>query len=133
MAARLGRKVVFTWNGAAIEGVREKGIAFNGEPVDITDENSNGMRELLAESGENSMDVTLGGLTKSQVLKKAWMDGLATPSARVGAVTITYPDGGVITVTLRLNNYSETEPYKDATTFQAQLQSSGSFAFTPGS
>ena len=133
MVASIGRKVVFTWNGAAVGGVREKGIALNGEPIDITDENSNGYRELMDESGENQIDVTLSGVTKDQVLMKAWMDGLVTPAARVKTATFTFPDGRVISGTFRLNTYSETEPYKDAVTFEAQLQSSGVFTFTPGS
>jgi predicted secreted protein len=132
MAARIGRKVVFTWNGSPVEGVREKGLACNGEPIDITSDDSDGVRELLAESGQDGIDLSISGVTKDDILRKAWFDGRVTPEARMGVVTMTYPNGAIIAGTFRLNTYNENEPYNDATTFESELQSSGAFTYTPG-
>lgn len=128
MVGFIGRKIVLTWDGAAIDGVREKGIALNGEPVDVTDDNSDGWREVLAEAGEHQVNVSLSGVTKSDVLKEAWFD----VEDRIKAVTITYPDGGVLALNAFLGTFSETGPYNDAVTFEAELVSTGAVTFTPG-
>ena len=50
MAGRVGRKIKFRWGTppAEIPGVREKGVTLNGEAVDVTGDDSDGWRELLA-------------------------------------------------------------------------------------
>lgn len=100
----------------------------NGEPIDVTADENDGWRELIEEAGENSIDITVSGVTKSNDLKQAWFSG-----NRTAAATLTYPDGGVISGQFRLGNYTETGPYKDATTFEATLQSTGVITFTPES
>lgn len=122
MAGYKGRKVLFTWNGAVIPGVREKGITLNGEPVDLTSDDDNGWRQLMEDNGpaQKQVDVSLSGVTKSSTLKDNWFAG-----DQVGEVVITYPDGSSISGTFYLNNYSEGNPYNDAATFEASLQSSG--------
>src|SRR5690606_12020353 len=113
MAARLGRKCVFEWDGSEIAGVREKGAACNGEAVNVTDGSSDGWQELLDEAGENSVTISISGVTKSDVLRSAWFTG-----GRTEDVTLTYPDGGVLSGTFFMASFSETEPYNDATTFE---------------
>lgn len=125
-----GRKITLTWNGASIPGVREKGLTLNGEPIDTSDDDSSGFRELADESGENTLDISISGVSKDQTLRKAWMDGLTTPAARIGAVVITWPDGSSVSGQMRLNNHQETGPYKDAATFQSALQSTGAISYT---
>lgn len=128
MVGFIGRKIALTWNGAAVDGVREKGIALNGEPVDVTDDVSDGWRELLAEAGEHQVNISLSGVTKSDDLKVSWF----AVTDRIKAVTITYPDGGVLAGNFFLASFSETGPYLDATTFEAEIQSTGAVTFTPG-
>ena len=127
MVGFIGRKIVLTWDGAAVDGVREKGIALNGEPVDVTDDVSDGWREVLAEAGEHQVNVSLSGVTKSDALKEAWFD----VTDRIKTATITYPDGGVLSGSFFLATFSETGPYNDATTFEAEVQSSGAVTYTP--
>lgn len=122
----LGREVMFQWNGVEIEGVREKGITLNGESVNVTSDENNGWRRLLRVSGENSIDVSLSGVTKSQLLKTAWLTGQRTATA-----TITYPDGSVLEFEAYLATFTDTGPYNDAMTFEASLQSSGEPTWTP--
>jgi predicted secreted protein len=126
MPGFIGRKIIFTWNGAAVEGVREKGIALAGEPIDVTDDDSDGWRQLLEEAGENQVNISLSGVTKDQILMKDWFDGTRTRTA-----TLTYPDGRIITGTFFLANYTDTGAYNDATTFECELQSNGEATYTP--
>lgn len=125
MTANAGRTIELTWGGAAIPGVREKAVALNGEPIDITSDDSLGWRELLSDNvAENQVTISISGVTKSFALKQDWFG-----NNRMQAVTITYPDGSVLTGNFFLASYTDTGPYNDATTFEAELQSTGVVAF----
>jgi len=125
----LGRKIIFTWNGATVDGVREKGIACNGEPINVSDDDADGVRQLLSEAGEDAVDISLSGVLKSEVLAAAWF----SRTDRIKAVTITYPNGRVISGDFMLVTYNETGTYNDATTFEGSLQSTGEVGFVAGS
>ena len=125
-----GRAVQFRWDGAIIKGVREKGITLNGEAINVTSDEDNGWRTLLDVSAEDSVDISLSGVTKDDILRAAYFGGAA---ARTKTATITYPNGAVISGTFYLQNFQETGPYNDAMTFTATLQSSGEASYTPAS
>ena len=129
-----GRAIAFTFgdDGAtppvarSIGGVREKSLALNGEAVDVSADDSNGWRELLTVPAENQVDLSISGVTRNDALKQDWFSGNRTKTA-----TLTYPDGGVISGTFFLANFSETGAYNDATTFDAELQSTGPVTYIP--
>ena len=123
----LGRKVIFTWNGAPILGVREKGVACAGEPINVSDDDSDGVRYLLTEAGERTVDISLSGVLKSETLPTDFHQ-----NSPLRAVTLTYPNGRIISGDFFLASYSETGAYNDAITFEGSLQSSGPVSFTPG-
>lgn len=126
MTAHAGRSVVFTWNSAAVLGVREKGLELNGEAINITSDEDAGKRKLLDLSAEDTVDISLSGVSKDNVLKADWFGG-----TRTRAATLTYPDNSTISGNFFLASFSETGPYNDATTFEASLQSSGVVTYTP--
>ncbi len=128
MSADVGRNISFTWNGATINGVREKGVSIAGEPVDVTSDEDSGWRTLLTVAGQNEVGISLGGVTKDKQLITDWFAG-----TRTRACVITYPDGSVLSGDFFLSTYSDTGPYNDAITFDAQLVSTGEVEFTPGS
>ncbi len=121
-----GRKIVLTWGGAEIKGVREKGIKLDGTPIDVTSDEDNGWQTLLSYHGEKKVEISIAGVTKDPHLKADWFAG-----DTMKAVTITYPDGREMAGTFLMTNFSEKGPYKDATTFDATLMSSGRITFTP--
>lgn len=127
MTAKIGRKVVWKWNGIRIPGVREKGIAINGEPIDITDDEDDGVRQLLDEAAELTWEISISGITKSDVLKIA----AAAKTDRIKPNTLEYPNGSIVTGSFYLSNYNEGNPYKEATTFDVTLVSSGPVILTP--
>lgn len=126
MAKNYGRKVTLTWGGAAIPGVREKGISVNGEAVNVTSDEDNGIQTLLAEDAELGVEISLSGVTTSRDLMQAKLTG-----AIQAPVLITYEEGATIAGTFNLAGYSEAMPYSDAMTFEATLQSTGPVTFTP--
>jgi predicted secreted protein len=127
MAARVGRKIKFRWNGAEVPGVREKGITLNGEAVDVSSDDSGGWRELLADPAENQVEISLSGVTKSHALKADWFGGTRTRTAE-----IEYDDSTVISGSFYMGNYSDTGVYNDAATFEATLMSTGVISYSPG-
>lgn len=125
MAANVGRKVTFEWNSAEINGVREKSAACNGAPINVTSDESDGWQALLTDSAEDSVTISLSGVTKENTLRADWFAGTKTR-----AVTIGYLDGGTLTGNFFLASYSEGMPYNDAVTFEAELQSAGEITYT---
>lgn len=127
MAAHAGRAINFEWKAGEIAGVRQKSIAINGEPIDITSDENNGWRTLLLDApAQQQVDISVSGVTKSSVLKRDWFQGL-----RDGECRFEYPDGSVISGTFLLISYTDTGAYNDATTFEATFQSSGPVVFIP--
>lgn len=130
MAAAIGRQVEFLWGGNSpadeIQGIREKSVAMNGEPVDVTSDDNDGWRELLTVAAENQVSISLSGVTKDNRLKTAWFTG-----ARTEPCTIRYPDGGQISGNFFLSTYTDTGPYNDALTFEAEVVSTGIVTYTP--
>lgn len=127
MAGYYGRKVTFEWGGSAIDGVREKSLTLNGEQANVSSDENDGVRHLLDEDDEFSVDYELSGVTKSNVLRLAKGNGNIQETA-----TITYPNGDTISGTFNLGAYSEGQPYNDASTFSATLHSTGDVTFSEG-
>jgi predicted secreted protein len=130
MAARAGRQVKFYWGGNSpadeIQGVREKSIASNGEPIDVTADDSDGWREVLTIAAENQVSVGISGVTKDRRFITDWYAGIRTQ-----AVQFVYPGGDTLTGTFFISSLTETEPYNEASTFEAQLISTGVVTYTP--
>lgn len=127
MAAFKGRELAFTWNGAAIAGVRERSLELNGAEINVTSDEDTGKRTLLTVSAEDEVNISISGVTKSNTLKSDWFAGTRTRTA-----VLTFPDGGTLTGTFFLASYKDTGPYNDATTFEASLLSSGAVTFVAG-
>ena len=121
-----GRTLALAWNSSAVAGVREKSLTINGEAIDVTSDDDSGWRKLLEVAAQNQVDISVSGVTKSQVLKTDFFNGTRTRTA-----SITYPDGAVLSGTFYLSEYTETGAYNDAVTFEATLMSSGAVIFTP--
>lgn len=126
MSADLGRKIILEWGGAEIPGVREKSIALNGEAINTSSDEDNGWQTLLEESGEQNVEVSISGVTKSNALRADWFAG-----DRMKAAEITFPNGDIISGTFRMSSYTDTGPYNDAMTFETTLQSHGAVTYTP--
>lgn len=129
MAAYKGRTLALGWGAGspAIAGVRERSVAINGEPIDITTDEDMGWQTLLEVSAQDSVAITVSGVTKSNALKADYFNG-----DRTKPLTLTYPDGSILTGTFFLSTYTDNAPYNNAGTFEASFMSSGEVTFTPG-
>lgn len=127
MAANVGRNLLLKTGSTAIAGIRTKGVAVNGEPIDVTSDDDSGYRTLLAEAGQMSLDISFDGVTKDNELRQAM---LADATLTLAGVSIEYPNGDTITGTFLLASLEETGTYNDAVTFSGTLQSSGQWTYT---
>ena len=130
MAAIKGNKITLTFDGSTITGLREKGITFEGEPIDITDDNSNGWRELLSDPAQRGVNISCSGLTKDLALI-----GIAMDSDLDKAVIITYVDASAatpatITGSFFFSGLNQTGSYNDAVAYSFELTSSGEVTYT---
>lgn len=126
MAKHLGRKVIFKRDGEPVANLRTKELQVNRGPVDVSDDDSSGWREILPEPGQIEIDWSVSGILANDALRVE-----ALTMGGIEADTIEYPDGGELTGDFFLSSYSETHEYNEVSTFDAELQSSGEMTYTP--
>jgi TP901-1 family phage major tail protein len=122
-----GRDITMTVGAATLLGTTSKGITFNNESIDVTDDASSGWQELLATSGVKSAELSISGGVKNMELVQAYF-----ASSNLLEVIQTYPDGSTVTGDFFLNNLSITGESNGLTTFDASFSSSGAVVFVAG-
>ena len=127
-AGILGRDMLLTIAGQPIAGVTTKGISIANEAVDVTSDDSGGYRELMAQSGTSTLDLSVSGITKNLELLRSFVVNESKIYAFVG----TYTDGSTIAFDGFFATFSQTGENASAFTFDAAFQSSGAYTFTPG-
>ena len=110
---------------ALVAGVDEKSITLNGEPVNITNDDSSGWQELLDKATVNVVTLPIKGVLKNDKLRAEWFSGL-----RLKPTSFIYGDGGKVDGDFYLQEYTETAPVDDKVTFEATLVSSGVITYT---
>lgn len=132
MAASIGRDLVIkdasSSPAVTVAGVRTRGVNINAEPVDVTDDDSSGWRELLDEPGQKQVDLSLSGVTDDDTWRAKMMTSNSSQTHE--DMEITYPDSGTLTGKFFIASYNETGEYNGAVTFEMELQSSGTITFS---
>lgn len=123
----IGRERTMTVGGATLAGVVSKGITFNNEPLDVSDDSASGWTELLALPGVKNVEMSISGVLKNLELINTWETG-----SQIMEVIVTYPDGSVLTFDGFMSSFAETGESNGLTTFDATFASSGVVAFVPG-
>lgn len=127
MAEILGRKVIVSVGGSPVATARTTSLTINNEAVNITSVGDDGIRRLMAEAGEKSVEITLDGLYTDSSLLDLAIGGTLVEEVELDYTTYT------ITGDFFLSSYSEGQPYNEAVTFSATLMSTGAIvkATTP--
>ena len=135
MVAILGRTITVYWGDEspqpAVAGIREKGVTASGEPVDQTNDDSNGWRTLIDAAQVNTVDFSASGVLLNDTLRADCFNGASATGSRMQAATFEYPDGGTLTGTFYLAEYAETGNHDGEVTFEATWQNSGAVTYTP--
>jgi predicted secreted protein len=119
MAEILGRKVVVSVEGVAVATARTTNFTINNEAVNITSVGDDGVRRIMADPGEKSVEVTIDGLYSGSSLMELALNGTLIQEVELDYGTYTI-EGDFF-----LSAYSEGQPYNDAVTFSATLMSTG--------
>ena len=128
----IGRSLTLEYpTGTVIAGVRTRSFTLDATPIDITTDDDSGLRTLLEDAGQRSIDISVEGLLKDDTLLDQIVDGVLF----IQELTIVLPftfvtTAGKIVGDFRFNNFEVSGEYQDAVTFSATLQSSGSFTYT---
>lgn len=119
MAEILGRKVVVTVGTTPVATARTTSMAINNEAVNITSAGDDGVRRIMSEAGEKSVEVTLDGLYTDSSLMDLALGGTLIQDVELDYQTYT------LTGDFFLSAYNEGQPYNEAITFSATLMSTG--------
>jgi len=130
MAKAAGRLATLSKDSTVIGGTRVTNIQVDYTPIDVTNNDSDGLQELLAVSGMSVMTFDVEGVYKDPVLRDIAMD--PTTTQLLTDLTFDFADGGVGSATVSgsffMLNYKEGNDYKEATTFSASFTSSGAWS-----
>lgn len=127
MAGANGRALQIKWDSVTLVGVRTKGWTATADLVDVTTDDDNGWRTLLATPGLRSVEVTVGGISSDQVLISEFFNG--TGKTLTGELPTTT---GTISGTFYLSSFEQTGEHDGAVEFSATFMSSGVVAYTAG-
>lgn len=127
MTAFVGRKALFKKGLTTVAAVRTRSMTLGNEVVDITSDDDNGFRTLLAEPGNKTLDLTVEGVFKDATMLTVAM----STSDILEAFSILFPTIGTIAGDFVVTSFEAGAAYNEAGTFSCSLQSSGTFTFTP--
>lgn len=126
-----GRKLVVrrVVGGALVRiaAIRTKNPTIAREPIDVTSDDDDGFRTLLAEPGQRQIDLSFSGVTEDDVLLEAAAAG--TPAFE--RLNLLFPSGATIEGDFFFNNLSVTGEYNQSVTFEGEMQSSGAWTYAP--
>ena len=129
MAGANGRALTIDWDAVTLVGVRTKGYTITNDHVDVTTDDDDGWRALLADPGLRSMEVTVGGISSDQVLVAAMLAASITgETLSVGLPTTT----GTLAGTFFISSFEQTGEHDGAVEFSASFMSSGVVTYTAG-
>ncbi len=131
MSKSIGRNLIIKKGGTKIAAIKTKTVAWNGEPVDVTSDDSAGFRELLSDAeGQEQIDLSFDGVTDNKILRDI---AFATGTSKfLTDITIEWVDTlETISGDFKLVSYEEGGTFNDARTFTGSLQSSGAWTYTP--
>lgn len=122
-----GRKVnLYKGTGGSavlVAGGREHGIKIDNSPIDTTDKQSAGWRELLNDVSSRSVDIDFGGLWDSAALLQSALATNAT--TLLSAYEVRVEGLGTLSGNFFFNSLEIGTPHDDGTEVSGTLMSSG--------
>lgn len=127
----VGRRVKF-YQGDESTGTqiiaRTKTMTIGNESIDVTSDNDDGFRTLLADPAQRSIDMSVEGVIRQDDFINSLLDPSAT--TELEDYTLVIPNIGSIVGNFRFSNVEIGANYNEATTFSSTVESSGSWTFT---
>ena len=129
MAGANGRALTIDYDTTTLVGVRTKGYTITNDYVDVTTDDDDGWRTLLADPGLRSMEVTVGGVSSDQVL----IAEITKASITGETLTVQLPTTtGTLAGLFMISSFEQTGEHDGAVEFTAAFMSSGVVTYTAG-
>lgn len=129
MAGANGRALTIKWDSVTLVGIRTRGYTVTNDYVDVTTDDDNGWRTLLATPGMRSIEVTVGGISSDQVLLAEVMKSNITGEP----LTVELPTTtGTLAGNFLCSSFEQTGEHDGAVEFSATFMSSGIVTYTAG-
>jgi TP901-1 family phage major tail protein len=134
MAGFNGRALTIDESSTTLVGIRTRGFSITNDHVDVTTDDDNGWRTLLADPGLRSVEVTLSGITSDEVLLAEIMAATVAeatidinlPTGTAGGITTP----GKLAGSFFVSSYEQTGEHDDAVEFSATFMSDGAIVYT---
>ena len=111
-----------------VAGIRTKSFTIGMEPIDVTTDDSNAWRTLLAEPGNRTIDCSGSGVSEDDSFLALVL--ASTASVVLEDMQLLLPSGAKIALSMAITSYAATGEYQGAETFEISFQSSGVPEFT---
>lgn len=129
MAGANGRALLIKWDGVTLVGVRTRGYTITNDYVDVTTDDDNGWRTLLANPGLRSMEATVSGISSDQILIAEVMKASITGEPLVVELPTTT---GTLAGTFLCSSFEQSGEHDGAVEFSATFMSNGAVTYTAG-
>jgi TP901-1 family phage major tail protein len=130
MAGHNGRELVIDWDSVTLVGVRTRTFSITNDYVDVTTDDDNGWRTLLADPGLRSVEVTAGGICSNQVLIAEIMKANITGEPL--DVELPTATGAKLAGTFVVSSFEGSGDHDGAYEFSVTFMSSGVVTYTAG-
>ena len=130
MPARNGRALTIDWDNVVLAGVKTKSFSITNDYVDVTTDDEDGWRTLLADPGLRSIEVTVGGITKDRTLLAAIME--ANITGETLTVNVPQATGCQLEGLFVISSYEGSGEHDGGFEFSATFMSAGAITYTAG-
>lgn len=125
MAKGSGRDLKIKKGGTTIAAVNTKGVTWQGNPIDVTSDDSDGVTTYLADKfATTSLELSVEGWLDSDVLPDIAF-GTDDATKHFSDITLELLNGDVISGDFIMTNYTLGGQKEDAVTFSATFVRSG--------
>lgn len=132
MAGQKGRlylvKLGASGGGGTLAGLRENTLRINNEPVDTTNKDSAGWRNLLEGAGTQAVTVTATGIADTAATYET-VKGYAQANS-INTFQIIGPDNDAAEGAFQITSFEEGGAHNGELTFSLTLESAGTISFT---
>jgi predicted secreted protein len=125
MASLAGRKIVLTWDGSVVAGVKSRSITVGNSTIDVTNDDSNAWRTLLEDIGVSNVDISVSGILTDDTLLAASLSGDTTATASFAFDAGLTGSAQTLSGTFFMDSFAITGETEAGATFEATFKSSG--------
>lgn len=128
-----GRQFTFDWDETTLAGVRTRGLSVTNDYVDVTSDDDAGWRKLLADPGLRSIEVTVGGITKDEILLGDMMAANVEAKTLDANLPTSQTTPGTVSGNFLISAFEQTGDHDGEVEFSVTFMSDGEITYTASS